>query len=189
MEYYKNKETVSEYIKMAAEVDGQELIDVLKHHLPKGSKVLELGTGPGTDFHILEKDYEVIGSDFSEEFLKRLKKRFAEGIFLNLDASTIETDEKFDGIYSNKVFQHLTDDQIKSSIYRQFEVLNEGGVVCHSMWYGEGDEIFKGMLVNYQDEKSLIQLFEPYFEVLVVEKYMEFEEGDSIRLISKKLKS
>ncbi|OHX64114.1 class I SAM-dependent methyltransferase [Flammeovirga pacifica] len=186
MDYYQNKESVNEYIKMAADVNGQELIDVLKLYLPKGKSVLELGTGPGTDYHILEKDYDVVGSDFSEEFLKRLRKRFAEGKFLNLDASTIETDLLFDGIYSNKVFQHLNDDQIKSSIYRQFEVLNKGGIVCHTMWYGEGDEIFKGMLVNYQDEKSLIQLFEPYFEILEVEKYMEFEEGDSIRLVAKK---
>lgn len=108
------------------------------------------------------------------------------GEFLELDAVTLKTDRKFDGIYSNKVLQHLKDEELAESIKRQFELLNANGVICHSFWKGEGDEVFKGLFVNYHKEEGLTDLFNEYFEVLLIEAYKEFEEGDSLLLIGKK---
>ena len=181
--YYKNKESVEEYIKLADGVDSSKLIQKLKSYLPGGSSLLEIGSGPGTDFQLLKKNYKVIGSDFSEEFLKLLILNNPEDEFLNLDAVTLNTDKKFDGIYSNKVLQHLSDDELKTSILRQVELLNENSVICHSFWKGEGDEIFKGMLVNYQTDESLRRLFKDQFEIVLIEEYNEFDDGDSILLI------
>lgn len=72
------------------------------------------------------------------------------------------------------------------SIKRQHELLNEGGIICHSFWKGEGTEVFKGMFVNYHTENALKDYFKEYFEILLLESYMEFEEGDSVLLIGKK---
>ena len=65
-------------------------------------------------------------------------------------------------------------------IKRQVEVLNSNGVVCHSFWKGEGTEIFKGMFVNYHSEAELRSLFEPSFDILLLESYQEFEADDSL---------
>ena len=184
--YYKNNESVEEYIRLAKGYDGAELIKKLNKFLPSKSRLLEIGSGPGTDFQILKKNYSVVGSDFSKEFINRLVVNNPNDIFLQLDASTLLTDMKFDGIYSNKVLQHLTDDEIRNSILRQIDLLNENGIICHSFWKGEGDEIFKGLLVNYQTEKSLRILFENGFEILTIEEYNEFEDGDSLVLIARK---
>lgn len=184
--YYKTKESVEEYIKLAKGFDGKQLIQKLNEYLPLNSFLLEIGSGPGTDFQILKKQYNVVGSDYSEEFLSRLHKNNAKGEFLNLDAVTLKTDKKFDGIYSNKVLQHLTNKDLKNSIQRQFDILNSNGIVCHSFWKGEGDEEFNGLLVNYQTNKSLRKLFGNYFEILDLEEYKEFEDGDSLLLIGKK---
>ena len=184
--YYKTKESVEEYIKLAKDANGSQLIKKLKEFLLPNSLVLEIGSGPGTDFQILKKDYKVIGSDYSSEFLNRLINSNANGEFLKLDAITLETNKKFDGIYSNKVFQHLTDEELKQSIKRQTEVLNPNGVICHSFWKGEGEEVYNGLLVNYQLDKSIRALFEDYFEILMLEAYEEFEVEDSILLIGKK---
>lgn len=184
--YYNTKESVEEYIKMAEDVDGGQLIKKLNSFLPSNSLLLEIGSGPGTDFQILKKDYQVVGSDYSIEFLNRLMHNYIKDEFLNLDAVTLSTDKKFDGIYSNKVLQHLTDEALRKSILRQADLLNLNGIICHSFWKGEGDELFKGLLVNYQTDESLAFLFQDKFEILLLEEYKEFEGGDSLLLIAKK---
>jgi len=184
--YYKTKETVEEYIQLAKDVNGLKLIDKLRAFLPADSSVLEIGSGPGTDFQILKKYYRMTGSDYSQEFLSRLVSNNPTDEFLKLDAISLQTDNQFDGIYSNKVLQHLTDDELKKTISRQFDILQSDGVICHSFWKGEGSEEFKGLLVNYQTEDSLKTLFDNYFDVLLIEKYNEFDDGDSLLILAKK---
>ncbi len=184
--YYKTKESVEEYINLAKDVNGLQLIKKLNIFLQQNSSLLEIGSGPGTDFQILKRDYKVIGSDYSNEFLSRLVKNNNKDEFLNLNAITLKTEKKFDGIYSNKVLQHLTNGELRKSIIRQVDILKPKGIICHSFWKGEGDEIFKGLLVNYQTDGSLRNLFGDYFEILLLEEYKEFEDGDSILLIGKK---
>ncbi|HEY9114087.1 MAG TPA: hypothetical protein VIN10_05265, partial [Bacteroidales bacterium] len=89
-------------------------------------------------------------------------------------------------IYSNKVLHHLKDNELKLSVKRQSEILTSAGIIGHSFWKGKGSEIFKGLYVNYHDEKTLIEFFKEYFEVLSLTTYQEFEEGDSLLLIGKK---
>ena len=185
--YYKTKESVDEYIKLAKDVNGSQVISKLKQFLPVNSYLLEIGSGPGTDWKILNVSYNVVGSDNSKEFIKHLNSKIPNGEFIELDASTLKTVKKFDGIYSNKVLHHLNDNEIIASINRQYKILNHQGIICHSFWNGEGNEVFKGLFVNYHNEINLKELFSPYFEILSLTNYCEFEEDDSILLIGKKL--
>lgn len=186
MSYYKTKESVDEYIELAKDVNGELLINKLRKHLQTKSSLLEIGSGPGTDWKILNEYYEVVGSDNSKEFLNRLTDNNPEGKFLELDATTLLTEMKYDGIYSNKVFQHLNDKELDASIIRQFEILNSNGIVCHSFWEGEGSEVFKELHVQYYNGEALRKHFEEYFNILLLEKYCEFEDDDSILLIAQK---
>lgn len=183
--YYTTKESVEEYIQLAKDVNGKQLIDKLVKILPPGSSLLEIGSGPGSDWKILCDHYKVVGSDFSAEFIHHLKKTYPGEKFLELDASTLKTNTHFDGIYSNKVLHHLTDEALQASIKRQHEILTTGGIVCHSFWKGEGTENFKGMFVNYHSEKDLKIDFEDYFSIVSIDTYQEFEANDSILLIAK----
>ena len=185
-EYYKTKESVDEYIKLAKDVNGKQLIEKLEQVLPPHSTLLEIGSGPGSDWKILNKSFNVIGSDNSTEFLNHLVSKNPNGEFLKLDAITLLTDKMFDGIYSNKVMHHLTDNELTESIKRQYELLNPKGIICHSFWKGEGSEIFKGLFVNYHDEGNLKKYFEAYFEILSIENYKEFEDEDSLLLLGRK---
>lgn len=185
-EYYKTKESVEEYIKLAQDVNGGKLINKLREFLPENSSLLEIGSGPGTDWKILNGTYKVTGSDNSTEFLKHLSLKNPNGDFIELDASTLNVDKKFGGIYSNKVLHHLSDNELVESIKRQSEILNPNGIICHSFWKGEGDEVFKGLFVNYFNETNLKKFFADYFELLVLTDYAEFEKGDSLLLIARK---
>mgnify|MGYP000507125306 CR=1 FL=1 len=117
--YYKTKESVDEYVKLAKDINGSLLIEKLKKFLSLNSTLLEIGSGPGSDWNILNALYKTTGSDNSDEFLSYLNAKNSTGEFLNLDATTLRTDKRFDGIYSNKVMHHLTDDELIKSIKRQ----------------------------------------------------------------------
>ena len=116
--YYHTKESVEEYIKLAKDVDSRELIEKFKRVLPKESLVLEIGSGPGTDWKILSTIFRVVGSDRSTLFIEYLRNNYRSGEFIVLDAITLDTQIKFDGIYSNKVMHHLKDSEIVESIAR-----------------------------------------------------------------------
>ena len=119
MGYFDDEKNVEEYIGMAEGYDGRELVDVLRRHLPDGATVLELGMGPGKDLEILSEFFQVTGSDSSKVFIERYRKMDPAADLLLLDAVTMDTDRKFDGIYSNKVLQHLTQQELKRSLHRQ----------------------------------------------------------------------
>lgn len=185
-EYYHTKESVQEYIKLAQGVDGRQLIEKLKKYLPKKASVLELGSGPGTDWQILSTNFATVGSDNSEVFLDHLHNSYPGGTFMHLDAATLKTEKTFDGIYANKVLHHLTNKELIKSIARQRDILHKQGILCHSFWKGEGSETFNGMFVNYHTKDELRNFFEPQFEILQLSTYAEFEEGDSLVLIAKR---
>lgn len=184
--YYHTKESVEEYIQLAEGVNGVELIHKLQDYLPRGSTLLEIGSGPGSDFKLLQAQYEVTGSDYSEIFVDHLKNTYPDEPFLELNAATLQTNLKFDGIYSNKVLHHLTNEHLMSSIKRQYEILNPKGIICHSFWRGEGDEFFKGMHVKYHTEIALEKIFADHFQILHLTSYQEFEAEDSLLLIGVK---
>lgn len=184
--YYQTKESVDEYIKAAEGYDGLHLIEQLKPHLSAGSILLEIGSGPGTDWNILRKDFQVTGSDFSMEFISRLQAQNPEAEFLQLDASTLDTNKTFDAIFSNKVLHHLTDEQLQSSFERQHALLNSGGIICHSFWKGTGDAEYGGMYVNYHTVDEVKTLLAGKFETVVLNLYKEFEDDDSIFIIARK---
>lgn len=184
--YYNTKETADEYIKLAEGHNGKALIDTFAKVLPRQSTLLEIGSGPGADWNILKEMYKVTGSDTSPEFLKHLKLTNPKGTFVKLDAATLDVNQKFDGIYSNKVLHHLKTDELIHSIKRQAEVLNSNGIICHSFWKGEGTEVFKGLFVNYHTEQDLRNLFDSYFDIISITHYAEFETDDSIYMIARK---
>jgi hypothetical protein len=78
----RTKEFVEEYILLAKDVSGEKLIEKLKHTLTPKSVLLEIGSGLGTDWNILNESYEVVGSDYSPEFLYCLRNEYPEGTFI-----------------------------------------------------------------------------------------------------------
>jgi trans-aconitate methyltransferase len=184
--YYQTKKSVEEYIRSARGHDGRQIIAKFREHLPEGSQVLEIGSGPGTDLKLLQKHYRVVGSDQSKAFLKHLRTSIPEGEFLALDAASLDTDRLFHGIYSNKVLHHLEDDALACSVKRQYEILHPGGIVCHTFWHGQDQEIYNDLFVNYHTERGICLLFGDYFDPLRIKFYKEFEAGDSFLYIGKK---
>ncbi len=183
--YYSNKDDVEKYIEMAKGYDGKDLINILVKYLNKGSSVLELGTGPGVDLKILAQYFDVTGSDYSKPFLENLAKIEPKAKILQLDAKTIDTKDRFDCIYSNKVLHHLSTDDLKQSLIRQTCVLNKEGIVAHSFWKGEGEQYYGNTRFVYYNKEDLERIFSPYYNILYMEYSKDIEGDDSIFVIAK----
>lgn len=177
--YFDKRKNVDEYIQMADGYDGSELIAILKKHLPAGSTVLELGMGPGKDLDLLAQTYIVTGSDYSSVFLDLYRETHPAADLLKLDASIIATDRTFDCIYSNKVLQHLPKSDLGRSFIRQKELLTDSGLLMHLFWFGSREEEHQGLRFVYYTEDELLNTIGPRFEIVVMNRYKEIEDGDS----------
>jgi len=187
MGYFDTEEGVTEYIHLAEGYDGKELIHMFRPHLHPGAKILELGMGPGKDMEILQRDYQVTGSDSSEIFVNRYLKLHPNADLLTLDAISIDTRRRFDAIYSNKVLQHLTKKELATSIDSQHRVLNNGGIALHSIWLGDTCEEFGGLISQQHTLESFTKLLGGRFTVTESRIYTEMEELDSICIILKRV--
>jgi ubiquinone/menaquinone biosynthesis C-methylase UbiE len=187
--YYDDPKNAAAYIKMAEGYDGRELIDLLRLHLPEGASLLELGMGPGTDLEILSQYFQVTGSDRAKQFLERYRQKNPAADLLQLDAVTMEmeSDRRFDAIYSNKVLHHLTRDELEASLQAQARLLNPNGILLHCFWYGDKEEQMHGLHFAYYTEASLQALVGEAFELIALGRYAEMGEGDSLYIILKKV--
>ena len=186
MGYFDEEKNAQEYIKMAEGYNGRELIDILKKHLKKGAAVLELGMGPGKDLDMLAEEYEVTGSDLSQVFIELYRKEHPGSDLMVLDAVKMDTHRRFDCIYSNKVLHHLTKEDLKRSFKNQYYVLNDGGLLFHSFWRGDHEEMMQGLrFVYYDPVKLLADIMEDY-TLVEMSSYTEMEDNDSFYIILRK---
>lgn len=165
---------------------GAQLIQKLKTQLAPGSSLLELGMGSGKDLNLLSQSYVATGSDYSQDLLDCYLRRFPKADLILLNALTIQTNRKFDGIYSNKVLYQLTPFELKKSLVQQHRILSSQGILMHSFWYGNHVEDYHGTICTYYTEKTLTENISERFELLDVQKYREVREGDSIYILLRK---
>ncbi|MCG8581653.1 MAG: class I SAM-dependent methyltransferase [Bacteroidales bacterium] len=184
--FFEREENVKQYFEMTADYDGSWFFDQFQKHIPVQYKCLELGMGPGKDLDNIRTKYDVVGSDYSFVFAELYKRSHPEIKIKVLDAVTIRIKQTFDCIYTNKVLHHLSHDDVKKSISRQAEVLNENGLVLHTFWKGTGQENYEGMLFHYYETEEIKQLFGQQFDIIHISTYKEFKEDDSIILVAQK---
>ena len=187
-DYYENPDNVENYSKFTPSHDAGDLVAAFARWVPPHATVLELGMGPGKDFKLLSERYRMTGSDFSNAFLDRYRATDAEAELLLLDALTLEmeTERRFDAIYSNKVLVHFDAEKLRQSFARQHEVLNDGGVMFHSFWYGDGTEHHGELTLVRENEQTLTQALGERFEILELEKHAKMQDGDSIYVAARK---
>jgi cyclopropane fatty-acyl-phospholipid synthase-like methyltransferase len=184
--YYEIEDNVVHYTKFTPAHDGALLIDVLNEHLPKDASVLELGMGPGKDFKLLSRRYQVTGSDFSQLFLQLYREQDPAADLLYLDARTLETQRKFDAIFSNKALIHMSPAELQQSFDRQHAVLNDNGLILHSFWTGEGEDTFNDLKLVYHNEQDLTKMLEPSFGIVALENHAKMADDDSIYVLARK---
>ncbi len=187
MAYFDDEENVTEYIKMAEGFDGRALIPVLRAHLKDNSTLLELGMGPGKDLELLSAYFRVTGSDNSKVFIERYQAAHPDADLLWLDAVSLETERKFDCIYSNKVLHHLTKAELQDSFQKQEKMLNPGGFLFHTFWFGDTEEDYSGLRFVYYTPETLRSLIGDEYKIVETKMYAEMEDKDSFYILLQKI--
>lgn len=180
---YDTTDGVEEYAAMAEGYDGRTHVARLAQLLPPGADVLELGMGPGVDLDLLAKTFTVVGSDQSQAFLDRYARIRPGTELLKLDAVTIDTDRRFDAIYSNKVLHHLTTEELRRSFKRQAEVLRPGGLLLHGIWAGTSSEDHAGLHDQRYMPETIKAVVPASLEIAECRFYREMDNDDSLRIV------
>jgi len=109
--------------------------------LPRGSHVLELGCGPGTDAAALCDHRRYVGIDLSHVQLSIARRMVPEATFVLGDLTSLPfADATFDGIVAFYAFNHVPSIRIVPAIEAAFACLRRGG------------RLMLGGLPTYEDE-------------------------------------
>lgn len=101
-----------------------QALTVRRLQLARGSRVLDLGCGPGRGLGLLkEAGYRPVGGDFSPRMVHRARARHP-GV-VRLDAIRLPFGPVFDGIVSTNAFHHFPD--AEESLREMRRVLRPGG--------------------------------------------------------------
>ena len=184
MNWFDDESNVLRYEETSQGSDGAALVALLRARLSRGRRVLELGMGPGKDLDLLlSSGFLATGSDRAAGFVDRYQERGGRGECHVLDAVTIEIEEPFDAIYSNKVLHHLDATELARSLRRQVDLVGPGGLLLHSFWKGRKTEVHHGLLFTYWEQDTLEEVLPEGLAIEGVHPYAEIWEGDSIAVM------
>lgn len=184
--FYRRRSSAEEYLRRTQSSPGRVHIDRLKSVLPARASVLEIGMGSGADFDELDSYFNATGSDYSKPFLDIYQKRNPHAALLKLDARTLTTPLRFDGIYSNKVLHHLKRSELAQSLKRQAHILHTNGCILHTFWQGQGAERHRGLRYTYWSKEGLFRELSRYFQNIEIQAYAEVSTDDSLSVLARR---
>jgi SAM-dependent methyltransferase len=68
-------ETFSQFYDLLVDLDYDQYVDIIRQHIPKGAKVIDLACGTGQVISMLQDEYQFIGADVSEDMLEMAAKK------------------------------------------------------------------------------------------------------------------
>lgn len=163
----KNKLAIDTYNKIAniytnkyfEDLVDSPFIDKFLSLLPKASKVLDIGCGPGNfTKYMLDKGFDVEGIDLSENMLKIAHHKVPEGKFAMMDMRDLEQgSESFEGLLVAYALIHIPSEDILTTLKGFYKVLKPHGKVLFITQAGEADRIVDEPLM--EGEKIFINFF------------------------------
>ena len=113
----------------------KELQDFIKetfNEIPKGSKVLEVGSADGENAkYIQELGFDVTPSDVADDFLNAIKENGLNPIKFNI--LTDDFKDKYYAIFCWRVFVHFTKKDSLTALKRSYEFLENNGLFILSV--------------------------------------------------------
>lgn len=167
-----------------------EMCDLWLGQLPSSGHILDAGCGHGKPVisRLLEKGYQVTGTDLSARMLARAQTNFPEVAFVNQMVSDIRSEAQFDGACSFSSLLYLDPIDLSHSIYRLYHAIKPGGLLflyandLHPSWRGRpyGVDINQWMWSwshGMDDATKALEEF-GYFKVLEVKEVTTQKQKD-----------
>lgn len=161
-------------------------IDEFLKLIPKGSKILDAGCGPGVDSaYMVSQDFEVVGVDLSDKMLELARKKSPNTRFEKADIRELNFDENsFDGILASYSLIHIPKKDIQNVIKNFLKILKPDGVMCIGIQEGKSEEVFitepfkpdEKIFVNVISTEELRRLLEEH-GFRIVDEFMRKAEN------------
>jgi len=106
-----------------------DLVNRIQLQHPK--RIIDIGCGPGNSAQILLNRWpksDIIGLDNSIKMIEQANKDYPEQKWILGDASTLNTENKFDIVFSNATLQWIPNHE--TLIPNLFNLVNDGGVLA-----------------------------------------------------------
>lgn len=117
------------------------LVDRFDASLPPGSRVLDVGCGPGWESAtLLERGHDVTAIDLSASFLRAAGEVAPDAARARMDMRELAfADGRFDGLWVLASFLHVPRGDALSTFREFARVLDEGGVLFCGVKCGSGE--------------------------------------------------
>lgn len=162
--------------------------------LEPGSKILDLGCGPGNVAKFLyeaDKGFSVMGIDLSEEMIKLARQNvFQDSVIFKVgDIREIEIEENtYEAVIASFCIVHLDNDETKNLLKKVAKLLKKNGMLYISCMEGkssgfEATSFSKGSCIffNYYSEEFLSQVLkENQFKILKITRQDYLEDNGDI---------
>lgn len=159
-------------LKLKPEVKAKAFLS----YVPTGSKILDLGCGPGKDAQFfIDSGYQVTGVDISPQMISLARRLVPKGEFIVSDIESLSLNaQSFDAVWASASLLHVSKQAMPSVLKQLHEALRSGGIFYVSMKKGDGEELtpderYEGFekFWNYVQENELADLLiEQGFEIL-----------------------
>ena len=162
--------------------DVSEVQKLLLQTFEKKSKLFEIGCGSGRDASFMTKhNFDVTAIDGSKNMIEEAKKihpELSEKLFHKTLPNDLEFDKKIDGIYSIATLMHLSENDLKNTLSKIYNLLNENGkfLMSVSLFRDDIDE-------NGFDDKGR------FFLVLSFENWKNLLENVGFKILDTKTNS
>ena len=117
--------------------DVSEVQKLLLQTFEKKSKLFEIGCGSGRDASFMTKnDFYVTAIDGSKNMIEEAKKihpELSQKLFHKTLPNDLEFNQTFDGIYSIATLMHLSENDLKNTLSKIYNLLNENGKFLMSL--------------------------------------------------------
>jgi ubiquinone/menaquinone biosynthesis C-methylase UbiE len=134
-------------------------VDRLVSALPRGARVLDVGSGPGQfSKYLKEKGFKVKGIDVSDEMLAIARSKVSDVPFAKMDMRKLEfADRTFDGILAAYSIIHISTPELPGVLSEIKRVLKPEGHALFIVQEGEADQVVDEPLA--EGEKVFMNFF------------------------------
>ncbi|MBI2672554.1 methyltransferase domain-containing protein [Candidatus Woesearchaeota archaeon] len=168
-EEYKNKvkerfdELAQSYSNSALGFIRDKRLNLIKKHIKKNDKILEIGCGSGNLLRFIECD-NIYGLDISSNMVKEAKKSVPNGNFIAGDAENLPYENNlFDKVIISEVLYYLPD--MEKAISEAKRVLKKDGVI-----------LITTLNKKYNFVKTLVNLFKIGVHDNISMSYVSFKK-------------
>jgi len=164
-DYYKEND-VKEMPWFLEKLD-HDLQNVISEKSLKNGKFLDLGTGPGTQaMHLSALGFEVVGSDLSQNAIKKAEALYSEPTFVVDDILNSKfSDNAFDCIFDRGIFHVFEENQLSSYLSQVRRILKKNGLLFLKCMSVDEKKISKGEGAKLYSQDQIREFFGNHFEI------------------------